>query len=319
MGYLTSGLGCGRTCACASCRTRSPRLGERYIRDDNDDDETEQPQRPPRSAEPSAGQYRRRSEARLGSVAEAAVAQCPFSLSDARALELLGARETLRRSAEVANRFVRNVGALSARGRFIPTVLDDKYWFAKLYEYITYYEIAEHPRYENPAFVLHFIPIFYNLYATNLDNFLRGDHGRVSSLWLVHFRAAGRPTTSSAVGRLNAVAASIRTGVEAHVRGDMAMALEQAYRSFVRKYCLTNLPFDRLRRDFFEANRPVFDRSKAAFLLHLSQMGPLPVGPEIGQFLLASGEQVGGGGLSIAEIYRWREQAWQEARRRLGR
>jgi hypothetical protein len=47
-------------------------------------------------------------------------------------------------------------------------------------------------------------------------------------------------------------------------------------------------------------------------------MGPFPVRPEVGQFLLASGEQTVGGGLSIAEIYRWREQAWQKARRRLG-
>jgi hypothetical protein len=70
-------------------------------------------------------------------------------------------------------------------------------------------------------------------------------------------------------------------------------------------------------RVVFEANWIVFERGKAAFLLHLSQSGPLPVGPEIGQFLFAQGEPLMGG-LDVGEAYRWRDTAWSEARRRLG-
>src|SRR6185503_21139565 len=66
---------------------------------------------------------------------------CAFDIRNAVAIEREAARNTLTLSAQVAGRFVRTVGALGARGRFVPTVIDNKYWFAKLYEYITYYEI----------------------------------------------------------------------------------------------------------------------------------------------------------------------------------
>ena len=97
----------------------------------------------------------------------------------------------------------------------------------------------------------------------------------------------------------------------------MATAFERAYRSYVAKYCLSPPPrFDEFRPDFFGRNLIVFERSKAAFLLHLSQFSPFPVGPEWGQFLFAKGEPLVGG-LDIGEVNRWREAAWSEARRRL--
>jgi hypothetical protein len=117
---------------------------------------------------------------------------------------------------------------------------------------------------------------------------------------------------------MNGVKASIVTGAKAHIQGDLAAALEQAYRSYVAKYCLSPPPrFDEFRNDFFESNRKLFDRSKGALLLHLSQHSPLPVGPEWGQFLFATGEPLAGG-LAVDEVYRWRESAWNTARGRLG-
>jgi hypothetical protein len=98
----------------------------------------------------------------------------------------------------------------------------------------------------------------------------------------------------------------------------MARALEQAYRSYVRKYCLANPPFDTFKRDFFETMKPVFEKAKAALLLNVSQLGPFPVSPEVGQFILAKGEQTVGGGLSVDRIYSWRAEAWQNARQSLG-
>jgi OmpA family/Family of unknown function (DUF5995) len=243
---------------------------------------------------------------------------CRFDIRNAPVIEREAARRTLALSADVASRFIRTLGALGARGRFIPTVIDNKYWFAKLYEFITYYEIGEARGFRHSAFVLHFIPIFYDLYYQALENWTAGRRGAVSSLWINHFTRAGRPDNSSITRWASEVRVSIVTGVTAHVQGDMATALERTYRSYVAKYCLASPPpFDEFRRDFFEANRILFDRAKAAFLLHLSQLGPFPVGPEIGQFLFAQGEPLMGG-LDIDEVYRWREVAWADARRRLG-
>ncbi len=75
--------------------------------------------------------------------------------------------------------------------------------------------------------------------------------------------------------------------------------------------------FDDFKPDFFVHNRKVFERAQGAFLLHLPQFGPFPVGPEWGQFLFAQGQSIVGG-LDLDEVFRWREEAWQTARRRLG-
>jgi hypothetical protein len=233
-------------------------------------------------------------------------------------LKQVAERLDQRLTAQVANRFIRTVGALSARGRFIPTVIDNKYWFAKLYEFTTYYEIAEASNFRHPAFVLHFIPIFYDLYYQALENWTTGNRASVSSVWTTHFTRAGRPDNSSIRAWMDGVLNSIVTGTTAHVQEDMATAFERAYRSYVAKYCLSPPPrFDEFRPDFFGRNLIVFERSKAAFLLHLSQFSPFPVGPEWGQFLFAKGEPLVGG-LDIGEVNRWREAAWSEARRRLG-
>jgi outer membrane protein OmpA-like peptidoglycan-associated protein len=243
--------------------------------------------------------------------------RCRFDIAAAPAIEREAARRTLALSAEVARRFIRTVGAVGARGRFVPTVIDDKYWFAKLYEQITYEELVAMPDFRHPAFVMHFMPIFYDRYLKALDSFLAGS-GSVSPLWTLHFTSSARPDNSSISAWMSSVRTSIVTGVSAHVRGDMAIALELAYRSYVTKYCLAPPPrFDDFKPDFFVLNRKVFERAQGAFLLHLPQFGPFPVGPEWGQFLFAQGQSIVGG-LDLNEVFRWREDAWQTARRRLG-
>jgi hypothetical protein len=243
---------------------------------------------------------------------------CANDFAQALNIERAAARCTLDLSAQVANNFIRTLGALNARGRFTPTIIDNKYWFAKLYEYITYEEIAAIGNFRQPAFVMHFIPIFYGLYYQALQNWNNRNKAAVSPLWTNHFTLADRPDNGSIGAWMAGLRVSIVTGVTAHVQGDMANALEQAYRTYVAKYCLSPPPrFDEFRADFFDRNRPVFDRSKADFLLHASQFGPLPVGPELGQFLFAVGEPLAGG-LDVDEVYRWRDAAWSEARRRLG-
>jgi hypothetical protein len=244
---------------------------------------------------------------------------CAFNFSDATRIEIAAARDTLRLSASVAQNFIRSVGALSARGRFIPTIIDNKYWFAKLYEFITFEEINAVARFRQPAFVMHFIPHFYALYYNALTSWLNNNKTAVGALWSVHFTNSARPDVSSMMAWAGGLRTSIVTGVTAHVQADMATALERAYRSYVAKYCLNPAPrLDDFRPDFFENNRLVFERAKASLLLEASRFGPLPVGPELGQFLFAAGEPLAGG-LDINQVYQWREQAWAEAKRRLGK
>jgi hypothetical protein len=238
---------------------------------------------------------------------------CKYWLDDAEQIETAAAYQTLILSKRVSDGFIATLGALSARGRFIPTIVDNKYWFAKLYEIITYKEIAHRSRFRYPAFVMHFIPIFYNMYYDALQHFLNNRLDQIHELWLTHFRAAGRPVASRARGWINEVEASIKTGVAAHIKGDMASALEQAFRSYAAKYCLQDASFDIYKRDFFEVNRSIFEDVKASFFIELARFSPSPLSIEMTQFLFGVGEQLTGGGLSVSEIYQWRQRAWQQA------
>lgn len=295
-GYAMPLLGhCGSTCSCNSCRTSS-RLSEYYYEGEGRD--------PPR-----------RPGASLQGFGEAA---CSFAFKDATRIEHAAARDTLRLSAAVSGNFLRTVGALSARGRFIPTVIDNKYWFAKLYEYITFEEVGAVRQFRQPAFVMHFIPHFYGMYYDAMTKWLQNNRATVHPLWAIHFTRSARPDNSSIAAWAAGLRTSIVTAATAHIQGDMATAVERTYRSYVAKYCLAPAPrLDDFRPDFFETNRIMFDRAKASLLLEASRFSPLPVGPEIGQFLFAKGEPLAGG-LSVDDVYRWRELAWAEAKRRLG-
>ena len=244
--------------------------------------------------------------------------KCRFEFANATAIEKQAALATLTKSGLVAGSFIRIIGAVGARGTFIPTVIDSKYWFAKLYELITFFEIGSIPRFKQPAFVMHFIPIFYDMYADALRNFQNGNLAAVSPLWLWHFQKAARPKVEPFSAWQRDVQNSINTGVTAHIRGDMATALERAYRSFVAKYCLQSPPpLDSFKADFFEYNRPVFEAVQASFFLELSRLGPFPVGPEIGQQIIGFGAGVFGG-LDVKEIFEWRKEAWAKAKAALG-
>jgi len=238
-------------------------------------------------------------------------------VAEAPAIEREIAKRTLYKTAEVAKRFLVSVGAVGGRGRFVPTVLDTKYWFAKLYEFTTYFEIAEAGRFQHPGFVFHFVPMFYDMYFDALENFQRGNLSAVSPLWLNHFRTTGRLDVSSFSAWKAGVQNSIVTGTIAHVQGDMTTALERAYRSYVAKYCLSNVPFETFHRDFFDSHPPIFARSQAAFFLELDRLGPFPFRPEVGQLIIGIGARYAGG-LDLDEVFRWRADAWKTARSRLG-
>ncbi len=246
------------------------------------------------------------------------ITACRFPIADAPRIETAAARRTLQTSAGVASSFERSVGALDARGRFTKTILNDKFWFAKLYELITYFEIRDRNRFRHVPFVMHFIPIFYDMYHQALSDWQVGRRSAVHALWRHHFSTSERPSHNGLQSWISGITNSVVTGVRAHIQGDMAAALEQAYRSYTTKYCLTSLRFDDLKGDFFETNHRIFETVTASFFLEMSRRSPLPLSPEMGQFVIGTGARYGAGGLDIDEVYRWREAAWQEAKRRLG-
>ncbi|MEJ1161919.1 DUF5995 family protein [Prosthecomicrobium sp. N25] len=235
---------------------------------------------------------------------------CPNDFSKSFEIEARAASRTRHQSIEVASRFVRTVGAVGRTGRFIPTIIDTKYWFAKLYEITTGFEISAARDYKEPGFVLHFIPIFYNMYNQALDSWGAGG-GAVSPLWRAHFMSTGRPDNDSILGWSNGVVASLVTGVNAHIRGDMGQALETAYRLFVTKYCLDPAPpFDTYKPDFF-AMGTVFNQARTAAMSLVASLGPIPeAGVKVGDAL--------GAGLDVSQVNQWRAEAWAEAKRRLG-
>jgi hypothetical protein len=241
-------------------------------------------------------------------------------------LEREEAKRTLTLSGRVASSFVAQLGALAPiivppiplaahigrRPGFQATILDDKYWFAKLYELITYYEVRDCEKFDNPGFVLHFIPIFYDLYHGALQNYRNG--GKVSPLWRTHMEGLRQKGEEVQPGTLEGAKFSIRSGVAAHVQGDMSTALENAYRTWRAD---PKPPFESLKNDFFATNRQIFNAAKAAFFLDLNDKGPFPFRADVGQYIIAQGEPVAGGGLSVDEVYLWRGAAWNQAASRL--
>jgi hypothetical protein len=235
---------------------------------------------------------------------------CPNDFSRSFEIEVKEASRTKHQSINVANRFIRTVGAVGRTGRFIPTIIDTKFWFAKLYEIITGFEISAARNYKEPGFVLHFIPVFYDMYNRALVSWDAGG-ASVSPLWRVHFMSTGRPDNDSILAWSSGVVTSIVTGVSAHIRGDMGQALETAYRSYVKKYCLNPAPsFDTYKDDFF-AMGTVFEQGRVAAMSLVASLGPVPeAGVKIGEAM--------GAGLSVGQVNQWRAEAWADAKRRLG-
>src|SRR5690606_20540011 len=132
---------------------------------------------------------------------------CANDHKKAYEIELKAAYQTLNKANAVAGQFFRTVGAVGRTGRFIPTIMDTKYWFAKLYAIITGFEIGAARNYKEPGFVLHFIPIFYDMYKNALDAWDAGGGG-IHALWTFHFTSTGRPDHGSMLAWANGVETS---------------------------------------------------------------------------------------------------------------
>lgn len=231
--------------------------------------------------------------------------------SEALPAELAAAESTLRRSIEVRE---------SLRA-------DKCYWFAFLYYHITDQEIRRRGQFKYPAFVLHFIPLFYDMYAVNAEKYAQTGKAGMNALkpnWQGHFSFGGTPTDSIKNQKmfLNDATSVIGSGVNTHIFDDMPIALERAYRTYTAIYCTNDRPFDAYKSDFFDAkSRELFAAVRTALVSDLVNFGMgfgmarRPVNPE---FAAAAAEKLGIG-LNIDEIFSWRDVAWGKAKQAIER
>jgi len=232
--------------------------------------------------------------------------------------EYLEARQTLELSARTASKFIAQLGALAPilippfpsahlgrRPGFQATVLDQKYWFAKLYELVSYEELQYSLLTQYPGFSLHFMKVFYGMYYDALQGI------RVSSLWKTHFN--GPPAEGIAPiqpDSMEAVQHSVRTGAIAHIQGDMPVALATSYKTWAADPKPT---FHDLREDFITKSEGAFRAAQARFYIEVNDKIFSPLRPEVGQFAAATYQESLNIQPSLTVMFQWRRNAWQAA------
>jgi|ERR1700722_8436657 hypothetical protein len=238
--------------------------------------------------------------------------------------ELIEARATLRLSGETAAGFLKQLGALTPilifpfpgatlgkRPGFQLTVMDHKYWFAKLYELVSYQEISYALTTAYPGFTLHFMKVFYLMYYNALQNFMKKS-GTVSTLWSTSF--TGPPADSHGdlpePDSMEAIKFCVRTGAIAHIQGDMSIALVTGYKT----WAVNPKPaFQELRSEFIDKSESAFMRAQAAFYLDVNDKTFSPVRPEVGQLGAAYYQAIMNIQPSMPVMFQWRRDAWQKA------
>jgi len=229
--------------------------------------------------------------------------------------EIKGARTTLDEAFKNSENFIK---LQMANGQIKKFPTSNLYWFAKLYEYTTFLEIEKLKTVEHPAMVAHFIPVFFGLYKQAIDSYQKRDTSNVPAIWMNHFKTSGsgKITLSGAQG-------SIETAVVPHIQGDMPQAFVLAYKSFTNKYCPANPPpLEYFRSSFFSpAALKVFPESQATMFTEISRVmntkAPFSPSIETGQLGLGIGAKYFG--LSMDTVFKWRENAWNQAKIELGK
>jgi hypothetical protein len=236
--------------------------------------------------------------------------------------EYVEARQTLELSVRTASEFVRQLGALAPiliapfpaatlgqtlgrRPGFQATVLDHRYWFAKLYELVTYQELNYSVRTRDPGFSLHFIKIFYGMYYDALKG------KRVSEFWNKHFQGPpakdGRPVEPDS---MEAVEYSVLTGAIAHIQGDMPIGLVTAYNTWNAN---PKPAFQDLSQEFIDKSQDAFKQAQARFYIEVNDKTFSPLRPEVGQFAAATYQKVFNIRPDLSEMFEWRRIAWHKA------
>jgi len=152
------------------------------------------------------------------------------------------------------------------RPGFQATVLDQKDWFAKLYELVTYEELGYSPHTNYHGF-RYFMKVFYEgMYYSAVANSSKQIFTQVSPLWMEHLRGLvgndGRPADPCT---MEAVQHSVRTGATAHIQGDLPIGLGWVTRPGTR----TQNTFQDLKDDFIVKSDGAFTRAQARFYIEV--------------------------------------------------
>ena len=229
--------------------------------------------------------------------------------------EIKGARTTLNEAYKNSENFIK---LQMANGQIKKFPTSNLYWFAKLYDYTTFLEIEKLKTVEHPAMVAHFIPIFFGLYKQAVDSYLKQDNSKIPDLWMRHFKTSGSGKVT-----LSGAENSIISGAVAHIQGDMPQAFVLAYKSFTNKYCPANPPpLEYFRSAFFSpAALKVFPESQATMFTEISRVmnTKAPFSPSIEKGQLGLGIGAKYFGLSMDTVFKWRENAWNQAKMELGK
>lgn len=151
---------------------------------------------------------------------------------------------------------------------------DPKYWFAKVYYFVTKFELDAIDRgaYLYPHMKLQEVELFNATYAANLAAWQAGDLGNVEENWKAAFATAdgSQSGVQQFLSESMAIKNALLPSMEAHIRFDLPRALAAAYNAHYSGIPHTSL--DDFRTDFF-AMGPVFDQANEALAPEIDEEG----------------------------------------------
>ncbi|GAC1374762.1 MAG: hypothetical protein NVSMB32_17820 [Actinomycetota bacterium] len=211
--------------------------------------------------------------------------------------------------------------AYAALLRVDETVMDMKYWFARIYGYVTQFEMEQITAgvYDYPLMKMQELVVFGAIYRYNLDNWMAGNKAAVDQNWRVAFQAAGTSTVKGPLGWLQIILTlgttstrsqdvmnALLPSMEAHIRFDLPRAIAAAYGA---NYAgIPGLSVGLFRSDF-EKMTVVFDRANEALSCEIDEYCARDVRPDPGSW-----HWLEKAGLPfVFDIPQARDQAWVKA------
>ena len=241
--------------------------------------------------------------------------RAPAALShkDASERQRFAASETLARSESVAKMFWASYPTI-ARGKSpeLPGAPTIHYYFAKLYQLITYYELQDSRAHSYPGFTYLLINVFYQMYDDAVPQLLTtGKPARTTPLWQRYLQKCELHESGALIAP-NGIMDVIYAAAQAHILGDLGEALARTYNSYSRAYA-PKLFFHEFKNDFFgNIQKATFKRVTADFQSHMVAIVPIWLPVEQGQLMLWLAQEVAGF-LQGSELWQWRQRAWRDA------
>lgn len=140
---------------------------------------------------------------------------------------------------------------------------DMKYWFAKVYHYVTKFELEaiEAGAYQYPHMKMQEVILFYTTYKENLDNWANGAKDKVEANWKEAFSAAESENGGTWYKPKSLeLKKALLPSMEAHIRFDLPRAMAAAYNTHYEG--IPGASISDFKDDFFKM-APVFDKAQA--------------------------------------------------------